>query len=468
MSRTRAQPPSEYRAWFSAVAVGLAMLLAPAAKGGSGDKGEWKFDVLRLKNGTTFKGLLVHESPTEVRFRCVQRNPGSPTVVITTVFLRTEIEAIDRLAPNDRKGLETRLKALDPTGKGEVIQMENLELAAVRWIKGGEGLRYGSSYFELVSNAREDIVRRAAVRLEQIYAAYARFLPARRPGGKRTTIYLVRSLAEYGVLLQERKHSLLNPAFYDAARNQILCASDLQRLGDELERARKKNQQVLDRLKESESELNAYYKGKIPAAIRQHLAAKRQEVYQANLDNDAIFKKATHHLFQTLYHEAFHAYLANFVYPPDQAEVPRWLNEGLAQIFETALVEAGELRVGHADAERLSRVKAYVRKGDLLPLARLLQAGPEKFLVAHASDQQISDRYYLNSWALAFYLTFERRLLGTPALDRYTASLKRGTDRLEAFRELVGGPLAQFEQEYHGYLLRLRPDGSVAPSKAAK
>jgi len=34
--------------------------------------------------------------------------------------------------------------------------------------------------------------------------------------------------------------------------------------------------------------------------------------------------------------------------------VPLWLDEGLAQIFETALVEAGELRVGHAERSRLA------------------------------------------------------------------------------------------------------------------
>ena len=43
--------------------------------------------------------------------------------------------------------------------------------------------------------------------------------------------------------------------------------------------------------------------------------------------------------------------------------MPRWLNEGLAQIFETAIIEAGELRVGHADAERLARVKEEIRVG---------------------------------------------------------------------------------------------------------
>jgi hypothetical protein len=72
-----------------------------------------------------------------------------------------------------------------------------------------------------------------------------------------------------------------------------------------------------------------------------------------------------------------------------------------------------------------------------------------------------ADRCYLASWALTFYLTFEKRLLGTKALDDYVHSLKRGTDVLLAFRDLVGQPLPAFEKEYLEYLKKLRPDGTT-------
>ncbi len=430
-------------------------LAAPAAD-------DWKFDVVRLKNGKTFQGLVVAEGPTEIKFRCVRRNPGSPTVVITTTFHRREVAGIDKLDAADRKLLEARLKALDPTGKDEAARMENLDLKTVPWLHKGteDALCYTSTHFVLISNAREDIVRRAAVRLEQIYTAYGRFLPARHQGGNPTTIYLVRSLAEYQALLREQGRDILNPAFYDADKNQILCACDLQRMGDDLEQIRKAHQKILDDLKDEEAQLTKYYKGKIPATARDYIANKRQEIYLANQKNDRVFQQATRHLFRTLYHEAFHAYLANFVYPPEEYTVPRWLNEGLAQIFETAIVEAGELRVGHADPERLRRIRVLARKGQLLSLSRLLTAGPRQFLVNHASARQISDGFYLNSWALAFYLTFDRHLLGTQALDRYVQSLKRGADPLAAFRELTGMPLEQFETEFRQYLRKLRPDGS--------
>ena len=53
------------------------------------------------------------------------------------------------------------------------------------------------------------------------------------------------------------------------------------------------------------------------------------------------------------------------------------------------------------------------------------------FQVAHASEQESSDRYYLASWALSFDLAFNRKLLGTKQLDDYVHALKRGAKPLE-------------------------------------
>ncbi len=341
--------------------------------------------------------------------------------------------------------------------------MERLPLEPLLWRHGNaEEFRYSSSHFVLISDAREDIVRRAAVRLEQIYAAYSRFLPPRRPSAQPTRILLVKSLADYHAILREQDRNILNPAFFDAAKNQIICASDLENLGTQLESVRKQHKQLLDDLKKQESRMKAQHHGAVPTAIGEQIAAKRNQIRAANMKNDELFKDATQHLFQTLYHESFHAYLAQFVYPTGDAEMPRWLNEGLAQIFETAVVEAGEIRVGHADPGRLVQAKAALRRQCLLSVNQLLHTGPQDFLIGHAGDQPVSDRAYLSAWALAFYLAFERHILGTPALDRYVRALQRGTDPAEAFCELVGEPLPEFEKAFQAYVLGLRTDGTTA------
>lgn len=424
---------------------------------------EWKFDVLHLKNGKAFQGLLLKETAKDIRFQCVRRSPGTPTTLITTTFDRAEVASIDRLDDRDREALANRLKNLDPTGKGEAARMESLELEKAAWLdKKGEAWLYRSTHFTLLSNAREDIVRRAAVRLEQIYAAYVRFLPPRKTGAKATSIVLVQSLAEFRALNKAKGRDILNPAFYDSTTNEVVCASDLQRLGDELEKVRKDINEKLADVNKKEAGWLKEYKGRLPADLRSLIQEYRRKINAAMNHNDGVFREATQRLFQTLYHEAFHAYLANFVYPREEADVPRWLNEGLAQIFETAVVEGGELRVGHADKERLAQIKAAAYKNELLPLVDLLHSGPKQFVMAHASDQAVSNRHYLNSWAWAFYLAFDRKVLGTPALDDYVKQLRRGGDSSEAFRDLLGKPLNQVEKDFRQYLLKLREDGTVA------
>ncbi len=457
-------PQGSHRPGAAAVQAGLVAVLLLAAAGRVAADEDWKFDVVHLKNGRSLQGLLVGQTPAEIQFRCVSRKPGSHTVVIPTTFDRAEVDHLDLLDDKDRAELAARLKALDPTGKGEAQRMASLVLTPVPWGKDGKGkaLEYDSTHFVLVSNAAEDVVRRAAVRLEQIFAAYARFLPPRAAGGQPTKIVLARSLADYQALLQSQGFLLLNPALYDTRRNEILCGSDLQRLGDQLEEARQQNGRLLAELKEKEVQLNKLFKNEVPPALLRPIQEARQKVERQNRQNDEQFHEATRQLFRALYHEAFHAYLANFVYPPAEADVPRWLNEGLAQIFESAFIEAGELRVGHADRVRLAHAQADLARGRVVPLVELLRSGPKQFVVRHASDQQTSDRYYLTSWALAFYLTFDRRLLGTKAMDEYVHALHRGADPVSAFRDLVGEAPEDFDKGFRRYLDQLRPNGTVA------
>lgn len=435
----------------------------------------WKLEKLRLKNGTIYRGLVVEETPEAIRFLEVRQKSGRPTIVFRTRFARPEIEKIERLPTTaQREELANRLKTLDPTGKVEDQRTKALELKPGQLEIGGrkrECLTYVSDHFELISDARADIVRRAAVRLEQIYAAFTHFLPPRRrpirnapmPSFHRATtaIILIQSRAGYHTWLRDKGRNILNPAFYDASLNEVVCASELQQLGEKLEQTRQEHERQLERIERQQHEARQLPGGEVRDRVFQQLEAARAEIARVNTQNETVFQDATGQLFRTLYHEAFHAYLANFVYPHPQMRVPRWLNEGLAQIFESAVVEGGELRVGRADPARLTRVKQALRRKDLVPLADLLQARPRDFVVAHASGKHGADRHYLAAWALAHYLTFDRRLLGTDALDKYVEAARPSVEPRAAFQTLVNEPLPEFEKKFHDYLQRLQPDGTA-------
>ena len=140
------------------------------------------------------------------------------------------------------------------------------------------------------------------------------------------------------------------------------------------------------------------------------------------------------------------------------------MNEGLAQVFETAVVEAGELRADSPDHDRLLRVKDWLKgkSGDrLVPLSELLSNGKESFLASHTDQKAASNRAYLTSWALAYYLTFDRRVIGTADFKKYLVAVNSDSDPKQAFATLVGKDLNAFEKDWHAYLLRLQSDGTL-------
>jgi hypothetical protein len=452
---------------------GAALTLLSSAWAGPGAD-DWKYDLVYLKNGGQLRGMVIEQNPQHIVIRCISRKPGSPTVVSTQYLAGDEVERTELLGPeerdklhkrlialkNEREALAAHLKLLDP-GVHPDNSFDSASLKPGPWPPDpkSKALVYASTHFQLISNAREEMVQLAAIQLEQVYAAYARCLPPQVRSAQPTTILLVRSLGEYQELLRERGHSFFNPAFYDVTRNQVVCGSDLQRLSDELERSLEQHQRLAAEMEERRAELVEVYKGKVPAELLAPMTQAQKRIKWTDERNREAFRLARQRLFQRLYHEAFHAYLAAFVYPPGEFDVPVWLNEGLAQIFETAIVEVGELRVGHADEERLQAVRQALKTDTLMPLADLLKSTAKDFQVAHATSRQLSDRYYLASWALAHHLTFGRKVLGSKAMNEYVRALKHGTDPLLAFRDLVGQPLDQFEKSHHQFLIALRPEG---------
>lgn len=438
---------------------------------------DWKYDIVYRKQGKPLTGLVLEKSATHLYMRCIHRRPGSPTVTIRESLPLNEVDRVDLLGPEDRDILITRLKnlareretlsaqlkLLDPASRHDSAGADQMTLTPAEWVQKdrGPGLEHSDTHFRLLSNSSEAVVQLVAIQLEQVYAAYQQNLPPRVTTGRPTTILLARDPGDYQKLVRARGGNFLNPAFYDVERNEIVCFSGLEWLHDEMEKSHKAHARMLAELEARRADLHELYKGKIPQELLVSFAEDQKRMRTQDELNALQFTRAKERLFQRLYHEAFHAYLATFVYPPSDGEVPRWLNEGLAQIFETAILEAGDLRVGHVNKERLQTIRLAAVRGTLVPLPELLRSTERAFLVAHAEDRPMSDRMYLTTWALAHYLTFDRKILRSPAFDDYIKALKREVDPLLAFRDLVNQPLEEFEKDFHSFLQRLRSDGTA-------
>jgi hypothetical protein len=178
---------------------------------------------------------------------------------------------------------------------------------------------------------------------------------------------------------------------------------------------------------------------------------KSTELDRCDRENAQAFQNVTAQMFVRLYHEAFHAFLENYVFPDRGYDVPRWLNEGLAVMMESGLLEADVLRVDAPNREVLRRLQADLGTAAPLPLTTLLAAGPQTFVVSPDAD-----RYYAYSWGLAYYLTFQKHLLSSPALEPYVQRRPESLPPADRFQKLVGMPLPEFEKEWREYILQLR------------
>ncbi|MFQ3651702.1 MAG: DUF1570 domain-containing protein, partial [Gemmataceae bacterium] len=400
---------------------------------------DWKYDQVIRRKGPALVGLVLHHNRTEVRITCIRRKPGSPTLLFTDTLPRDEVLELRLLEDDERKKLVARLealrrerellnaltRALDPSEKPPELPADILELEKTPW-PGDEklaALRYRSAHFELVAATRPEIVQLCALHLEQIYEAYGRLLPPRTKEVTPTTILLPRSFSDYQAIAKSRGLDLLNPAFYDPERNQVVCGSDLERLCEERDTIRQHHFRLRADIRARRAELNKIYKGRPPSGLLAPMAEAEKRIALSEQKNGQLLARSRERLFQRLYHEAFHAYLGTFVFPGNEYSVPVWLNEGLAQVFETARVELGELRLGLPDAERLKAAQAVLDKGEFPSLRTVLRSGPKEFLVGHGSDRPTSDRFYLAAWALTHYLTFERRQLSSTALETYVRAL---------------------------------------------
>jgi hypothetical protein len=186
--------------------------------------------------------------------------------------------------------------------------------------------------------------------------------------------------------------------------------------------------------------------------FKRQFEKKLEELRLSDQQIDQLFKRGASQTLVRLYHEAFHAYLANNVYPRPKYDVPPWLNEGLAVIFEGGLLEGNTLRVDLPSPAALKKLKADMAGPEPLALEKLLSAGEGQFLLVAGVRPAAVDRYYVNAWGLAYYLTFEKHLLGSPTLEKYLQAVNPRVAPAQRFQQLIGKPLEQFEREWREYV----------------
>jgi hypothetical protein len=328
--------------------------------------------------------------------------------------------------------------------------------------------RYRGESFALESQASEDLTRRFAERLDQMFAAYRRILAPRAAPQQELRIEIYGSSAAYAARVVSLSLPVKNAAFYHAPLNLVVAGSDLMKVGEQLQHVRAEHvaigkelnrlkRELQNLLKESPSKpVNTYAQRK-----KTEIAAKEKQMDDCDRKNEALLEEHAGRMLRLLFHESFHAYLENYVYPQPGHDVPRWLNEGLAQIFEHATLDEDRLRIDVPHLASLELIQNDLKSPDPLTLAKILSANHSSFLVPH--DEAAGNKtIYAYAWGLAYYLAIIRPAFQGDALDKYVSHDAAALGPIPRFERLVGKPLPEFEKQWRAWLFSQKRGKSIA------
>jgi hypothetical protein len=456
------------------IAILLAVSVAARAQPAPEPVGAWKLEELRLKDGKVFKGLVQDEREYDLDFAEIVQPAGRPMFAVLRLIEKKDVQSVTKLATEEHKELLERFEQFRNRLVIEAGRMEGLLLKSED-VGGKRHHLYDGPWFRIDSTTDEETSRRCVVRIEQIFRAYRMLLP---PKGRPPAPLMVRlfgSLDEYRAELRRLKLSISNPAFYSTRERTILAGSDLNTYAEQLAEIRSDHETQRKTWQQLDVDFGKLLPGLAAdlktagltadqvideirlrkARWKEQLEAKYAELAEQDRRNEGKFAEVTAQMFAQLYHEAFHAWIDNFVYARSRGAVPRWLNEGLAQVFESGKLDGPLLRLDAPAPARLAALQNDLRRQPWL-LAEFLTAENPPFLEGHTRDaQQSAERTYAYAWGLAWYLAFHEQKLAS-GLDQYVSKEASQLDPLARFEKFTGKKLPQFEKEWRRAMLETR------------
>jgi hypothetical protein len=105
-------------------------------------------------------------------------------------------------------------------------------------------------------------------------------------------------------------------------------------------------------------------------------------------------------LRRTLQHEAFH----QFAYFAISKDIPIWLNEGLAQLFEEGIWTGKSFILGQIPPRRIRQLQVDVQNHTLVQFATFFAISPQEWFQNLNQNADRGATYYNEAWAIAYFL----------------------------------------------------------------
>eukprot|EP00752_Nemacystus_decipiens_P016716 g14954.t1 len=159
---------------------------------------------------------------------------------------------------------------------------------------------------------------------------------------------------------------------------------------------------------------------------------------------------------EVLQHEGFH----QFAWHAFGASLPVWLNEGLAQYFENAVLdEDGGMSLGMTSRPRIERVKTAIKQGDTLAIDTLMRISTRQWAEVLRRSPDRANLLYAQSWSLTYFLIHGEAGVHQPKLLDYLTRLSEG-ERPDGAMLMAFGKdgLKPLTQRWESFALSQQPD----------
>jgi len=144
-----------------------------------------------------------------------------------------------------------------------------------------------------------------------------------------------------------------------------------------------------------------------------------------------------------VFHECFHHWLLSYLgFHFGDKDPPNWLNEGLAEYFETMILGKGGRPILGSKCAWLPGLKKKIKKGEIRSLKEIIKT--------HRNWE--CDE----SWGIAHFLMHSRGGERRPLIGAYIKRLMQGENYIRAFNAVFGSDYASLENEWKQYILSLR------------
>jgi hypothetical protein len=159
---------------------------------------------------------------------------------------------------------------------------------------------------------------------------------------------------------------------------------------------------------------------------------------------------------RTLQHEAFHQFAHRVVGP----NMPVWLNEGIAQVFEEGIWTGSGFVLGQVPPRRIRQLNQDVTEGQLIDVRKMLAMSDAEWSAAF-KDREAMATQYNQAWAMAHYLLYAPGADGQPlhrarVLDMLRRC-KNGASPTDAFTQAFSDNLIGFQKRFNEYAQTLAP-----------